>query len=166
MDACPTLHTERLILRQFQASDADTVHRLAGVKEVAAGTLLPHPYDLEAAAKWIAQQQESFAAGNAITFAIQYASVLGLPPEEALPYIQELNNNPTFINPGDEILIQQGATATPEATVESTVDPAAEIGDLEALQGVAKFPVRVKCALLAWKVLREGLDQAKSPAAV
>ncbi|MBK6662564.1 MAG: SUF system NifU family Fe-S cluster assembly protein [Thermoflexaceae bacterium] len=45
-------------------------------------------------------------------------------------------------------------------------DPAAEIGHLEALQGVAKFPVRVKCALLAWKVLREGLDQAKSPAAV
>ncbi|MCC6386737.1 MAG: SUF system NifU family Fe-S cluster assembly protein [Dehalococcoidia bacterium] len=44
-------------------------------------------------------------------------------------------------------------------------EPSAEIGDLEALQGVAKFPVRVKCALLAWKVLREGLDQAKSPAA-
>jgi len=70
MDACPTLRTERLILRQFQTSDADTVHRLAGLKEVAAGTLLPHPYDLEAAAQWITQQQESFAAGNAITFAI------------------------------------------------------------------------------------------------
>ena len=75
MDVCPILRTERLILRQFQASDADTVHRLAGVKEVAAGTLLPHPYDLEAAAQWIAQQQESFAAGNAITFAIVLAEV-------------------------------------------------------------------------------------------
>lgn len=73
MDACPTLHTERLLLRPFKAADADTVYRLAGVKEVAAGTLLPHPYDLEAAAKWIAQQQESFAAGNAITFAIVLA---------------------------------------------------------------------------------------------
>ena len=73
MDACPTLRTERLILRHFQAFDADTVQRLAGVKEVAAGTLLPHPYDLEAAAQWIAQQQESFAAGNAITFAIVLA---------------------------------------------------------------------------------------------
>ena len=70
MDVFPTLRTERLILRQFQAFDADTVQRLAGVKEVAAGTLLPHPYDLEAAAQWIAQQQESFAAGNAITFAL------------------------------------------------------------------------------------------------
>ena len=70
MDGFPTLRTTRLFLRQFQPSDADTVHRLAGVKEVAAGTWLPQPSDLEAAAKWIAQQQESFAAGNAITFAI------------------------------------------------------------------------------------------------
>lgn len=54
--------------------------------------------------------------------AIQYASLLGLSPEDALPYLQELNNNPTFINPGDEILIRAGeaATATPEATPEST----------------------------------------------
>ena len=73
MDACPTLHTERLLLRPFQASDADTVHRLAGVKEVAAGTLLPHPFDVEAAAQWIAQQLEHFAAGNALTFAIVLA---------------------------------------------------------------------------------------------
>jgi len=31
------------------------------------------------------------------------------------------------------------------------------MGDLEALQGVAKFPVRIKCALLAWEALRKGL---------
>ena len=73
MDVCPILRTERLILRQFQASDADTVHRLAGVKEVAAGTLLPHPFEVEAAAQLIAQQQEQFAAGTAITIAIVLA---------------------------------------------------------------------------------------------
>jgi nitrogen fixation NifU-like protein len=33
------------------------------------------------------------------------------------------------------------------------------LGDLEALQGVHSFPVRVKCALLPWKVLREALDE-------
>src|SRR5579884_384460 len=33
-----------------------------------------------------------------------------------------------------------------------------EIGELEALQGVKRYPVRVKCALLPWNVLREGLD--------
>jgi nitrogen fixation NifU-like protein len=37
--------------------------------------------------------------------------------------------------------------------------PAEELGDLEAFQGVAKFPVRVKCATLAWNTLQEGLQQ-------
>lgn len=31
----------------------------------------------------------------------------------------------------------------------------ASLGDLRALAGVAKFPVRVKCALLAWNCLEE-----------
>ena len=35
---------------------------------------------------------------------------------------------------------------------------AMDLGDLEAFQGVAKFPVRVKCATLAWHVLEEGLE--------
>jgi nitrogen fixation NifU-like protein len=39
------------------------------------------------------------------------------------------------------------------------LEPATELGDLEAFQGVAKFPVRVKCATLAWRVLEEGLDK-------
>ena len=39
------------------------------------------------------------------------------------------------------------------------LEPEAELGDLEAFQGVAKFPVRVKCATLAWHVLEEGLDK-------
>jgi nitrogen fixation NifU-like protein len=39
------------------------------------------------------------------------------------------------------------------------VEPAEELGDLEALQGVAKFPVRVKCATLAWHTLEDGLKQ-------
>ena len=38
------------------------------------------------------------------------------------------------------------------------VDPES-LGDLEALQGVRKFPVRVKCATLAWNVLQEALEQ-------
>ena len=32
-----------------------------------------------------------------------------------------------------------------------------DLGDLEALQGVSRFPVRVKCALLPWMTLREAL---------
>jgi nitrogen fixation NifU-like protein len=34
------------------------------------------------------------------------------------------------------------------------------LGDLEALQGVVKFPVRIKCATLAWHTLEQGLDEA------
>lgn len=32
-----------------------------------------------------------------------------------------------------------------------------DLGDLDALKGVRQFPVRVKCALLAWVTLVEGL---------
>jgi nitrogen fixation protein NifU and related proteins len=33
------------------------------------------------------------------------------------------------------------------------------LGDLEALQGVVKFPVRIKCATLAWNTFQQGLDE-------
>ncbi len=38
--------------------------------------------------------------------------------------------------------------------------PGAALGDLEALQGVRKFPVRIKCANLAWTTLAEALQNA------
>ena len=37
-----------------------------------------------------------------------------------------------------------------------------KLGDLEALQGVVKFPVRIKCATLAWNTLQQGLDEIES----
>jgi nitrogen fixation protein NifU and related proteins len=39
------------------------------------------------------------------------------------------------------------------------------LGDLEALQGVVKFPVRIKCATLAWNTLQQGLNDAALPGA-
>jgi len=41
-------------------------------------------------------------------------------------------------------------------------DPEVKMGDLEALQGVVKFPVRIKCATLSWNTLQQGLDEAES----
>ena len=35
-----------------------------------------------------------------------------------------------------------------------------DLGDLEALSGVARFPVRIKCGLLAWKVLDQAIANA------
>jgi nitrogen fixation NifU-like protein len=50
---------------------------------------------------------------------------------------------------------------------ESALAPGAEpvkvdlraIGELAALAGVVKFPVRIKCATLAWNTLSQGLDE-------
>jgi nitrogen fixation protein NifU and related proteins len=39
-------------------------------------------------------------------------------------------------------------------------DSDVKLGDLEALQGVVKFPVRIKCATLSWNTLAQGLDEA------
>lgn len=56
---------------------------------------------------------------------------------------------------------------TDEAPPESETDAVAadadaepvSLGDLEALQGVVKFPVRIKCATLAWNTLLDALDR-------
>ena len=39
-------------------------------------------------------------------------------------------------------------------------DADVKLGDLEALQGVVKFPVRIKCAVLAWNTLTEAMAQS------
>jgi nitrogen fixation NifU-like protein len=36
------------------------------------------------------------------------------------------------------------------------------LGELAALQGVVKFPVRIKCATLSWNTLAQGLDAPES----
>ncbi len=45
-----------------------------------------------------------------------------------------------------------------EAEETQTVDPE-DLGELAALQGVVKFPVRIKCATLSWNALTQGLDE-------
>ncbi len=41
-------------------------------------------------------------------------------------------------------------------------DPPKMLGDLRLLQGVRKFPQRVKCAMLAWRAFEQALDGAPS----
>jgi nitrogen fixation NifU-like protein len=43
-----------------------------------------------------------------------------------------------------------------------TEAPDVKLGDLEALRGVVKFPVRIKCATLAWNTLAQAVDDAQS----
>lgn len=37
--------------------------------------------------------------------------------------------------------------------------PGSVLGDIEALQGVRQYPVRIKCASLGWNTLMEALEQ-------
>ena len=50
-----------------------------------------------------------------------------------------------------------------DAPDEEALAAAAEVklGDLEALRGVVKFPVRIKCATLAWNTLAQGISEAQ-----
>tara|TARA_B100001996_G_scaffold330358_1_gene278481 strand:- start:1447 stop:1914 length:468 start_codon:yes stop_codon:yes gene_type:complete len=44
---------------------------------------------------------------------------------------------------------------------EQTSEEVFELGDLEALKGVVKFPVRIKCATLSWNALLTGLGEVE-----
>jgi nitrogen fixation protein NifU and related proteins len=51
-----------------------------------------------------------------------------------------------------------------ESNGEGSLDPdrpGSVLGDLEALQGVRNYPVRIKCANLAWTTLREALSESE-----
>lgn len=40
-------------------------------------------------------------------------------------------------------------------------DDSIDLGDIEALNGVSKFPARIKCATLAWKAMEKGVSEKK-----
>lgn len=45
---------------------------------------------------------------------------------------------------------------------DASPDELRRLGELAALAGVAKFPVRIKCATLAWNTLAQGLQEIAS----
>jgi nitrogen fixation protein NifU and related proteins len=61
-----------------------------------------------------------------------------------------------------ESQLEGASTADAEAEAEEL--QGVRLGDLEALQGVVKFPVRIKCATLGWNTLQQGLDEAAASA--
>lgn len=50
-----------------------------------------------------------------------------------------------------DMMLAKGAEA-------EDLDLGEDLEDLEALQGVKKYPVRIKCALLPWNTLIEGIE--------
>jgi ribosomal-protein-alanine N-acetyltransferase len=66
-----TIHTERLVLRPFNYTDAPRVKALAGDRRIYETTLLvPHPYEDGMAGTWIATHQARFYEGRGAVFAI------------------------------------------------------------------------------------------------
>lgn len=59
--------------------------------------------------------------------AVRYADVLGMSPEEALPVIQALNNNPAFLQVNQELLIKEAGPVAPT--------PEAPAGDAATTEG-------------------------------
>ena len=57
----------------------------------------------------------------------------------------------------DALALAERFTAMMHGDAEAARDR--QLGDLRSLAGVAKFPVRVKCALLGWNALEEGLPR-------
>jgi nitrogen fixation NifU-like protein len=54
-----------------------------------------------------------------------------------------------------------GAEHDERSGAEVAAEEGVALGDLEALQGVVKFPVRIKCATLSWHTLAQVLDEAE-----
>jgi nitrogen fixation NifU-like protein len=64
----------------------------------------------------------------------------------------------------DEVMEMLGTfrdLVTTETPVESR-----KLGDLQLMQGVRKFPQRVKCAMLAWRAVEQALQQRAGEATV
>jgi len=67
------------------------------------------------------------------------------------------------LDPSDEASSEELEASGPSELSQSAADDV-PLGDLEALQGVVKFPVRIKCATLSWNTLAQALEQAATPA--
>lgn len=78
---------------------------------------------------------------NTASGSMMSEAVLGHSVEEAMRTIETFKSM---------MMSKSGEVALPE-----------EMEDLEALQGVRKYPVRIKCALLPWNTLLEGIEETR-----
>ena len=66
-----TITTERLVLRLFRKSDAETVAKLCNNHNIYKNTLyLPYPYTLEDALSWIDRHDENYRNNKSYEFAV------------------------------------------------------------------------------------------------
>jgi nitrogen fixation NifU-like protein len=70
---------------------------------------------------------------------------------------------------GEHQPVTDGAVGKTSEPADATSPPAVlatteELGELAALQGVVKFPVRIKCATLSWNTLLQGIEEIERTA--
>lgn len=94
------------------------------------------------------------------------AAVKGKTVDEALSLTEKFKAMMTIPDAGDTNdadLAEAKASASDAdlgAVAGGIEGPDREMGELSALQGVKKFPVRIKCATLSWNTLLEAFEQA------
>ena len=87
------------------------------------------------------------------------ATVKGRPVEEARKLIRSFKAMMSIRE--HSLGGEDGEDGAEDAEAQSeaeTIRPE-DLGELAALQGVVKFPVRIKCATLSWNALAQGLDE-------
>lgn len=65
----------------------------------------------------------------------------------------------TFTEAKEYIAAVKGLLENSTETAPEGNGPPVALGDLEALSGVRNFPVRIKCALIPWTTLEEGIER-------
>jgi len=85
------------------------------------------------------------------------AAVKGKPVDEVRDLIRTFKSMMSI----HEARLGDGEDGSEAGAEDEPVDLAA-LGELAALQGVVKFPVRIKCATLSWNTLAQGLDEVES----
>ncbi len=74
---------------------------------------------------------------------------------------KSLGDVPATIESFKEMMMGHESTLNHDVTqrTDSSDADLRRLGELAALQGVVKFPVRIKCATLSWNTLLQGLDE-------
>ncbi len=89
------------------------------------------------------------------------AAVKGKPLDEVRELIGTFKQ---MMSIHESTLPGDGAAGNGADAAEPEVIDVDALGELAALQGVVKFPVRIKCATLSWNTLAQALDEASTSA--
>jgi nitrogen fixation protein NifU and related proteins len=98
------------------------------------------------------------------------AAVKGKPVPEVRDLIRTFKgmmsiHESTLPGAGDASAGADGRSGGDVEPIEAEAVDIDSLGELAALQGVVKFPVRIKCATLSWNTLAEGLDAPEASVA-